>query len=62
VLFLCEDGLRNSTGRAVRNGDVKAELDAGLEIVHVPVRFKESITTTYKYPARRKSTCYDCLR
>ena len=38
VLLLYESGLRNSTARAVRYGDVKAELDAGLDIVHVPVR------------------------
>jgi hypothetical protein len=38
VLLLYESGLRNSTARAVRYGDVKAELDAGLDIIHVPVR------------------------
>ena len=38
VVFIYESGLRNSTARAVRYADVKAELDAGLDVVHVPVR------------------------
>jgi integrase len=38
MLFVYEGGFRNSTARAVRYADVKAELDAGLEVVHVPVR------------------------
>lgn len=31
-------GLRNSTARSVRYEDVKAELDAGLDVVHMPVQ------------------------
>ena len=38
IFLLYESGLRNSTARAVRYSDVKAELDLGLEVVHVPVR------------------------
>ena len=38
VLFVYEGGFRNSTARAVRYTDVKAELDAGVEVVHVHVR------------------------
>ncbi len=38
VLFVYEGGLRNSTARGVRYADVKGELEAGLEVVHVPVR------------------------
>lgn len=38
VLFVYEGGLRKSTARAVRYGDVKRELHGGLEVVHVPVR------------------------
>jgi site-specific recombinase XerD len=38
VLFVYQSGLRNSTARAVRYVDVKAELDSGLDVVHVPVR------------------------
>ena len=38
VLFVYEGALRNSTARGVRYADVKAELDAGIEVVHVPVR------------------------
>ena len=38
VLVIYEGGLRNATGRALRYGEVKEELDAGMDVVHVPVR------------------------
>jgi hypothetical protein len=38
LLFTYTSGCRNSTARAVRYGDIKQELDASLDIVHVPVR------------------------
>jgi len=37
TLGIYTSGLRNSTIRALRYGDVKAELEAGLEVVKVPV-------------------------
>lgn len=37
LLFVYGSGLRNSTARAVRYCDLKGELDAGSEVVHVPV-------------------------
>jgi len=38
IVFTYESGLRNSTARAVRYGDIQDELGSGLDVVHVPVR------------------------